>query len=159
MGRGLEGRALMKASVIRLGAVLVAACLALPAAGAEAPEKEGGAEAAEKAAQPGAERWLALVDADNYAESWKQAASIFKQQLTAEQWESEVKSLHSHTGRLVSRKFRTAEFTVSMPGAPPGDYVILKYDTSFEKFKTATETVVPTREKDGSWRVSGYFVK
>lgn len=140
----------MKRTVIRLAAVLVAACLALPAAGAEAPEK-----AAEAAAEP----WLALVDADNYAESWKQAASIFKQQLTAEQWESAVKSVHSHTGKVVSRKLRTAEFTDSLPSAPPGDYVILRYDTSFENLKTATETVVPTKEKDGSWRVSGYFVK
>lgn len=140
----------MKRTVIRVAAVLVAACLALPAAGDEAPEK---------AAQPGAEQWLALVDADNYAESWKQAASIFKQALTAEQWESAVKAVHSQTGKVVSRKFRTAEFTDSLPGAPPGDYVILRYDTSFENLKTATETVVPTKEKDGSWRVSGYFVK
>ena len=140
----------MKRTVIRLAAVLVAACLALPAAGAEAPEK---------AAKPGAEQWLALVDADNYAESWKQAASIFKEQLTVEQWESAVKSVHSQTGKLVSRKFRTAEFTDSLRDAPPGDYVILKYDTVFENLKTATEIVVPTKEKDGSWRVSGYFVK
>ena len=140
----------MKRTLNRVAAVLATACLALPAAGAEDPEK---------AARPGAEEWLALVDADNYAESWKQAATIFKQQMTAEQWESAVKSVHSKTGKLVSRKFRTAEFMDSLPGAPPGDYVVLKYDTVFEKFETATEIVVPTKEKDGSWKVSGYFVK
>jgi hypothetical protein len=149
----------MKRTAIQLGAVLVAACLALPAAGAEAPEKGAGAEDPEKATQPGAEKWLALVDADNYAESWKQAATIFKQQLTAEQWESAVKELHSHTGNFVSRKFRTSELTTSLPGAPAGEYVILKYDAVFENNKTATETVVPFKEKDGSWKVSGYFVR
>jgi hypothetical protein len=149
----------MKRTVIRVAAVLVAACLALPAAGTEAPEKQAGSEDAEKASQPGAEAWLALVDADNYAESWKQAAAIFKQALTADQWESAVKSVHSQTGKLVSRKLRTSEFTSSLPGAPPGEYVILKYDAIFENLKTATETVVPMKEKDGSWRVSGYFVK
>ena len=40
-----------------------------------------------------------------------------------------------------------------------GDYVILRYDTSFENLKTATETVVPMKEKDGAWRVSGYLVR
>jgi hypothetical protein len=149
----------MKRTVIRVAVVLAAACLALPAAAAEAPEKGAAAETPEKAAQAGAEQWLALVDADNYAESWKQAATIFKQQLTAEQWEGEIKSVHSQTGKLVSRKFRTAEFTNSLPDAPEGDYVILRYDTSFENLKVATETVVPTKEKDGSWRVSGYLVK
>lgn len=148
----------MKTMAIRLAAVFVAACLALPAA-AEAPEKKAGSEDPEKASQPDAEQWLALVDADNYAESWKQAASIFKEALTAEQWETAVKSVHSQTGKLVSRKLRTAEYMNSLPGAPPGDYVILKYDAIFENLKTATETVVPTKEKDGSWRVSGYFVK
>lgn len=140
----------MKTMMFRVAGALVAACLALPAAGAETPEK---------AAQAGAEQWLALVDANNYAESWKQAAAIFKQQLTAEQWENAVKSVHSQTGKLVSRKFRTADSMNNMPGAPAGEYVILKYDTVFENLKTATETVVPTKEKDGSWRVSGYFVK
>lgn len=133
-----------------VAAVLTIACLALPARGADEPEK---------AAQQAADRWLALVDADNYAESWKEAATIFKKQLTADQWESAVKSVHSKTGKLVSRRFRTSEFTSSLPGAPEGEYVILKYDTVFEQYKTATEVVVPAKEKDGSWRVSGYFVK
>jgi hypothetical protein len=138
---------------------LIAACLALPGAGSGAPEKAPGADTPEKAAQASADVWLTLVDADNYAESWKQAAAIFKQQLTVEQWEGAVKSVHAQTGKLVSRKFRTAELTTSLPGAPAGEYVILKYDAVFENLKTATETVVPTKEKDGSWRVSGYFVK
>ena len=63
----------MRTTMIRaaVALALTAVCLALPAIGAED---------AEKAAQQGAEQWLALVDADNYAESWKQAATIFKNQ-------------------------------------------------------------------------------
>jgi hypothetical protein len=140
-------------------ALLVVAFLALPAEGAGAPEKTAGDETPEKAAQAAAEKWLALVDADNISESWKQAASAFKEQMTAERWESAVKSVHSQTGKLLSRKFRTAEYTTSLPNAPAGDYVILRYDTSYENLKTATETVVPMKEKDGAWRVSGYLVR
>lgn len=148
----------MKTWVTRVAFVL-AAVLTLPTAGAGSPEKAAGSDTPEKAAQAGAEQWLTLVDADNYAESWKQAASIFKEKLTAEQWESAVKSVHQQTGKLVSRKFRTSEYGSSLPGAPAGEYVILKYDTAFENLKTATETVIPFKDKDGAWRVCGYFVK
>jgi hypothetical protein len=43
--------------------------------------------------------------------------------------------------------------------APPGEYVILQFDTQFENRSGVVETVTPMREKDGSWRVSGYFIK
>jgi hypothetical protein len=36
--------------------------------------------------------------------------------------------------------------------------VVLKFDTSFANKKVAVETVTPMLDKDGKWRVSGYFV-
>lgn len=37
--------------------------------------------------------------------------------------------------------------------------VVIQYDTDFEHKSGAVETVVPNLEKDGKWRVSGYFIK
>jgi len=37
--------------------------------------------------------------------------------------------------------------------------VIIQYETSFENKKAAVETVTPMLEADGSWKVTGYFVK
>jgi hypothetical protein len=45
-----------------------------------------------------------------------------------------------------------------LPGAPEGEYVVIQYETQFEHKAGAIETVTPLREKDGSWRVSGYFI-
>jgi ribosomal protein S17E len=45
------------------------------------------------------------------------------------------------------------------PHTPAGEYVRMQYDTTFEKKKDAVETVVPMLDKDGKWRVSGYFIK
>lgn len=118
-----------------------------------------GAEAPEKAAQSAAREWLLLIDAHQYAESWKQAATIFRQQVTPEQWEASVKSVHAQTGKLVSRKLKSAEFTKSLPNAPEGEYVVLQYDSVFEKARAVVETVIPMKDKDGVWRVSGYFVR
>jgi uncharacterized protein DUF4019 len=113
----------------------------------------------EKLAQKAAESWLALVDAGKYSQSWNDAASFFKERVTAEQWESAVKSVRAPLGKLESRRLKQAQYTQTMPGAPDGEYVILQFETSFEKKKAAIETVTPMKDKDGLWRVSGYYIK
>ena len=35
---------------------------------------------------------------------------------------------------------------------------MIQYDTRFEN-GLFTETVTPMKEKDGSWKVSGYYIK
>jgi hypothetical protein len=46
-----------------------------------------------------------------------------------------------------------------LPGAPAGDYVVIQYATQFANKDKAVETVVPMRTPDGSWKVSGYFIR
>jgi len=58
-----------------------------------------------------------------------------------------------------SRKIASSEVKHSLPGAPEGEYVLIQYDTQFEHQAHAVETVVPMRDQDGNWKVSGYFVK
>jgi hypothetical protein len=50
-------------------------------------------------------------------------------------------------------------YMTSLPGAPDGEYVVIKFETSFQNKKSAVETITPMREKDGKWRVSGYYIK
>ncbi len=113
----------------------------------------------EKLAQEAAESWLGLVDAGQYSQSWNEAASFFKQRVTAQQWESAVKSVREPLGKLESRKLKHAQYTKTMPGGPDGEYVILQFDTSFANKKAAIETVTPMKDKDGKWRVAGHFLK
>jgi len=42
---------------------------------------------------------------------------------------------------------------------PDGEYVVIQYDSSFEHKQSAVETVTPMLDKDGKWRVSGYYIK
>jgi hypothetical protein len=53
----------------------------------------------------------------------------------------------------------SSTFARALPGAPDGEYVVVKYRTRFEHKEQAEETVVPMRDRDGVWKVSGYFVK
>ena len=111
----------------------------------------------EEDAQKAAEQWLSLVDAGNYAGSWKTAAALFKTAVTEEQWERQLIAARKPLGDLVSRKLYGAKYTSNLPGAPDGEYVVLRFDTTFTNKKSAVETVTPMREKDASWKVSGYY--
>jgi hypothetical protein len=121
--------------------------------GAAAPEK------AEDLAEKNASAWLALVDEGKYGESWETASSLFKGKVTKEQWQQAAASARGPLGKLVSRKLKDAKAADSLPGAPDGKYVVLQYDTVFERKKEAVETVTPMRDPDGVFRVAGYFVR
>ena len=116
-------------------------------------------QSAEKAAQKAAESWLSLVDSGEYSESWNEASQIFKQKVSLQQWKIALESVRIPLGKLKSRRFKTAAYTETLPGAPDGKYVVIQYETTFEKKKSAIETVTPMMEKDGQWRVSGYFIR
>lgn len=113
----------------------------------------------EKAAAASAERWLQMVDSEKYAESWKEAAELFKNAIKQEQWEQSLQAVRKPLGKLVTRKVKTKTYKTSLPGAPDGEYVIIEFETSFEHKKSAIETVTPMMDKDGKWRASGYYIK
>ena len=117
------------------------------------------ADTPEQAAQTSAAAWLALVDAGKYGESWDAAASFFRSRLTRSEWEAALDKVRRPLGKLVSRRVRAAQYATSLPGAPAGEYVVIQYETRFAEMPSATETVTPMKEKDGSWRVSGYYIK
>jgi len=116
------------------------------------PEKE-------KAAVTAAEKWLALTDDGKNGESWKEAAGYFRAAVKQEQWEQSIQAARKPLGKLVSRKVKDTTYKTTLPGAPDGEYVVIRFDTSFENKKSAVETVTPMLDKDGKWRVSGYFIK
>ena len=140
--------------------VVVGACLVAAAAlSVDQAGEKAGEEGARKAARDAAKSWLGVVDSGKYGESWSQASSYFRKQVSAEQWENAVRSARGPLGKLLSREFKSAEYSRTLLGAPDGEYVVIQYDGSFENKKGALETVVAMREKDGDWRVGGYFIK
>ncbi len=113
----------------------------------------------EDAAKKSAEAWLALVDSSKYANSWEEAAQLFKTAVTKDQWESALHTVRDPLGKLGTRTLKSANYTKTLPGAPDGEYVVMQYETSFANKGSAVETIVPMLDKDGKWRVSGYFIK
>ena len=112
-----------------------------------------------EAAGLAAERWLKLVDAGKYEESWDATAAFFQKAVSKEQWQKQLQSVRTPLGRLQSRKLLSVTFTTSLPGAPDGEYVVVQFDTNFENMKPGIETVTPMKSEDGKWQVSGYYIK
>ena len=110
-------------------------------------------------AETAASAWLKLVDAGNYSASWAQASSLFQSAVSEASWEAALRSSRGPLGALKTREVQSATFTNTLPGAPDGEYVVIKYASQFANKTSAIETVTPMREKDGSWHVSGYYVK
>ncbi|MBI5248147.1 MAG: DUF4019 domain-containing protein [Desulfomonile tiedjei] len=113
----------------------------------------------EKAALESAGAWLGLVDSTEYDKSWDQAAAFFKGAVAKAQWFGSLQGVRKPLGAVISRQIVSAKYTTNLPGAPDGHYVVIQYNTAFENKKSAVETVIPMLDKDGSWRVSGYFIK
>ena len=150
----------MRNSIFALLAILT---VLVPALGGckgkePAPEPETNPEA-EKAAINSTRAWLQLVDSGDYSQSWEQAAELFKAATSKGRWQTSLQVARKPLGKMVSRKLKSKRYTTTAPGAPDGQYVIIQYETSFENKKSAIETITPMLDKDGKWRVSGYFIK
>jgi hypothetical protein len=113
----------------------------------------------EETAIASAQKWLTLIDEGKYSESWNQAAGFFKTAVSKKDWLKSMEAFRKPLGALISRKLKSKKYTTSLPGAPDGKYVVIQYETSFEHKKSAIETVTPMLDKDGKWRVSGYYIK
>ena len=133
-------------------ALVLGVVLIVPQLRAEPP---GARDAAEKSARA----WLALVDGKKYDASWDQAASLFRKAVEKKQWSGTIESVRDPLGKVLSRKLVKASYSESLPGAPDGKYVVIQFETKFEHKSSAVETITPMMDTDGSWRVSGYFIK
>ena len=110
-------------------------------------------------ARKSANNWLDLVDNSEYTVSWSAAAIYFQNAIAAPAWAKMLRGVRQPLGKVISREVESTQFTDSLPGSPDGEYIVIQYQTSFEQKKSAVETVTLMLERDGTWKVAGYFVK
>lgn len=105
-----------------------------------------------------AKEWLGLIYDNNYSQSWDNAASLFQNAISKEQWTQQLSGIVPPLGKVISRDLISSEYHTTLPGAPDGKYIVIQFKTSFENKNESIETV--TQMKDGDqWKVSGYFIK
>jgi hypothetical protein len=109
----------------------------------------------EKEARVAAEKWLAWIDAAEYAAAYASEPARLRASTTEEQFVRSLESRRQPFGRVLSRSFIGAAFTRKLTGAPDGHYESILFRTSFAHKSVAAERVILSRESD-VWRVVDY---
>lgn len=138
-------------NIVFVAGLLVILCfIAVPALGSEKAEKK---------ALEAAQSWLTMVDNGRYTDSWEAAAQYFRTAVAKEQWQQSLNAVRKPLGKVLKRTVKSKQYATSLPGAPDGHYVVIQYETSFAHKNAAIETITPMLDRDGTWRVSGYYIK
>lgn len=102
--------------------------------------------------------WIALLDREQWAESWNAAGNLFRTQVAQTDWASTVASVRGSVGPVVSRTQISAVPSTSLPGLPAGEYEVVQYRTAFRDKPDSVETAALMREGQ-TWHVIGYFIR
>ena len=137
------------ASVCALMALLVAALAGCTSSNPEEATKEGVAAATE---------WLEAIDAAKYDDAWATSADEIKTAGPKETFSKMMEQTRAPLGKEVSRTVKDHTYAKDPQNAPPGEYVQIHFDTSFESAKSATELVIVKKQPDGVWKVGQYSV-
>ncbi|MEY2896059.1 MAG: hypothetical protein RL669_328 [Pseudomonadota bacterium] len=147
-----------------LSPALPAAPAAAPAAPAAAPATPTAAPAAPEdpalrakadAARKVADKWLAQLDAGDFAGAWEQTAQAFRTAVPKAQWQEGVGAGRKALGALKERKGLEAGVRDNLKGGPPGEYVTIAYLSQFTNRPEVREIVTMYLES-GRWRVIGF---
>jgi len=103
--------------------------------------------------------WLLVLDRDEYGKSWATAAESLQAAITENGWNAALEGARKPLGAVKSRRILDLKKANALPGAPDGEYLIIQFDTSFAAKADAVETVTFVKEKDGTWKAAGYFVR
>ena len=111
-------------------------------------------------AQKAAREWLAKTDKVDAAASYDAAGTKFKEAVTGDKWAEALQKARGPLGALDQRSILQTSFDKKLPdGGPEGEYALIQYRTAFAKKADSVETITLEREKDGVWRVIGYFIR
>jgi len=99
-----------------------------------------------------AENWLGLIDSGNMDQAWNFVSDRLSARFTKESWAVRMQQFLGQAGRIKSRKFASINYS-----DPVTDTVTIRYQSSFSKVPTASETLV-FEKQGGEWRLSSYSI-
>lgn len=140
-----------KLSFLLLAASLFAASL-LACSPAFAQDARAVAEA-----RSATERWLDLMDAEEYSAAWKSSSGGMRDGMPKVAWTMLATATHAPLGTFKSRRFKGFSAKKSS-SETPREAIDFVYEARYEKNAHVEETVTAVHEKDGAWRVSGFNI-
>ncbi len=106
-----------------------------------------------------AESWLHLIDQEKYDSSWGAGSQTFKLTVPQKNWVMLMNNVRKPMGKFSERKLLEQRTAKDPKGLPKGDYMVVFFDSSFEKKGKAHELVTLIQETDGQWRVLTYQIQ
>lgn len=105
-------------------------------------------------------QWLALLDGKQWGASWLGGSSLLRDVVTQNQWIDAIKAQRDSLGNATSRKLESMQKAKNLRYGTRGDFIILKFNTSFSNSPHSTETL--TLMSDGrlkQWKVTNYEIR
>ncbi len=102
--------------------------------------------------------WLRLIDSGKYDDAWATSADEIKTVGPKEAFAKMMEQTREPLGKEVSRAVKDKTYAKDPQNAPPGEYIQIHFNTSFENAKAATELVIVKKQPDGVWKVGQYSV-
>jgi hypothetical protein len=111
-----------------------------------------------KAGVAAATSWLELIDAGKYDDAWAASADEIKSAGPKDAFAKMMEQTRAPLGKETGRTVKDQGYAKDPQNAPPGEYVQIHFETSFENAKSATELVIVKKQPDGVWKVGQYSV-
>jgi hypothetical protein len=99
--------------------------------------------------------WIGQIDAGRYDDSYSAASGEMRDKVPQDRWSLVLKSIRDPWGAVVNRHQLSHVYKPNGFEGTEGEFLVITYDTSFQKLPEATELVV-LRWEDGQWRGAGY---
>ncbi|MDR3113731.1 MAG: DUF4019 domain-containing protein [Endomicrobium sp.] len=106
-----------------------------------------------------AKAWLSKHDKGYFQQCYDEIAQVLKNSLDKSQWLANMTSYRKPLGEANKRKEINMFYENQPQNAEADDYVVAQYASLFQQRIAVVESVTLIKDKDGSWKVSGYSLK
>ncbi len=107
-------------------------------------------------ARVAAERWMKLMDTEEYSAAWNTGAANMRKDMPKFAWNMIASTVRLPLGAVKSRTYKSSDGIAATSGKPAS--ITLTFIGDYEKSHNVLEKVTTIQEPDGQWRVSGFTI-
>lgn len=102
--------------------------------------------------------YVETIDKELYAKSWNKGDQIFQHTISQNEWANALTQNRKPLGKVISRKLKDERLAMDPQGLPKGAYMVVEYQTSFERAPHSGEVLTLRHDDNGDWKVLTYQV-
>lgn len=103
-----------------------------------------------------ANHYVSAIDKELYLQSWTEGDQLFQHTISKDDWVKGLSRNRKPLGHVISRKFKDQRLAMDPQGLPKGAYMVVEYETFFDREPISLELLTLRQGDDGVWRVLTY---